>query len=285
MRDIKASTRDEGRLVEASGGRAGGEAGGLTNQNNGAERHRASREVMASMLRDATIRTVMSTIAHDVNQPLAAVVTNANAGLRWLNRPEPDVDEVQTLLARIVKEGHRAGDLIAGIRAKFSELHTEARAVGPCEVVADVVSLLGDELQSHRIAVRNEMPEGLPPVLAERTRLALALFNVIVNAVEAMESVTDRDRVLTISSKRGDADQLLIAIEDSGTGIDSDSMDRLFEAFVTTKAHRAGMGLPISRKIIEAYGGRIWASARDPYGSAFFVALPVAAAADDQSGG
>jgi signal transduction histidine kinase len=284
MRDIKASTRDEGGLVDSGGSRTG-EAAGPTSQNNGAERHRASREAMASMLRDATIRAVMSTIAHDVNQPLAAVVTNANAGLRWLNRPEPDVDEVQTLLARIVKDGHRAGDLIADIRAKFSEQRTQAHAVSPCEVVADVVALLGDELQSRRVAVRNEMPEGLPPVLAERARLALAFFNVMMNAVEAMESVIDRDRVLTISSKRGDADQLLIAIEDSGTGIDSDSMDRLFEAFVTTKAHRAGMGLPISRKIIEACGGRIWASARDPYGSVFFVTLPVAPAPDNQSSG
>ncbi len=277
MRDIKASTRDEARSVDSGGGRAG-ETGGATSQNNGAERHRASREAMASMLRDATIRAVMSTIAHDVNQPLAAVVTNANAGLRWLNRPKPDVDEVQALLARIVRDGHRAGDLIAGIRAKFSEEPPEPRAISPCEVVADVVALLGDELESRRVAVRNEMPAELPPVLAERARLALAFFNVMVNAIEAMELVTDRDRVLTISSKRGDADELLIAIEDSGTGIDPDSMDGLFEAFVTTKAHRAGMGLPISRKIVEAYGGRIWASARDPYGSAFFVALPVAAA-------
>jgi signal transduction histidine kinase len=275
MRDIKASISDEGRSVDCGGGRAG-ETGGAMTPNNGAERRRASREAMASMLRDATIRAVMSTIAHDVNQPLAAVVS-----LRWLNRPEPDVDEVQALLARIVRDGHRAGDLIAGIRAKFSEEHIEPRAVSPCEVVADVVALLGDELESRRVAVRNEMPAGLPPVLAERARLALAFFNVMVNAVEAMESVTDRDRVLTISSKRGDADELLIAIEDSGSGIDPDSMDGVFEAFVTTKAHRAGMGLPISRKIIEGCGGRIWVSARDPYGSAFFVTLPVAAASDN----
>jgi signal transduction histidine kinase len=280
MREIKASTRDEGRSVGSGGSRAG-ETGGASRPNNGAERHRASREVMATMLRDATIRAVMSTIAHDVNQPLAAVVTNANAGLRWLNRPKPDVDEVQMLLARIVKDGHRAGELIADIRAKFTEEHAEPRAVSPCDVVADVVALLGDELHGRRVAVRNEMPAAIPPVLAERARLGLAFFNVMVNAIEAMESVTDRDRVLTISSKRGDADELLIAIEDSGTGIDPDSIDRLFEAFVTTKAHRAGMGLPISRKIVEAYGGRIWASSRDPYGSAFFVTLPVAAVSDN----
>jgi C4-dicarboxylate-specific signal transduction histidine kinase len=284
MRDINASTPDKGGAVDTGGDRAG-ETGGATSPNNGADRRRAAREAMASMLRDATIRTVMSTIAHDVNQPLAAVVTNANAGLRWLNRPVPDVDEVQALLARIVKDGHRAGELIAGIRAKFSEQHAEPRAVSPCEVVADVVALLGDELESHRIAVRNQMPVGLPPVLAEQARLQLALFNVVVNAIEAMASVTDRDRVLTISSKGGDADELLIAVEDSGAGIDPDSTDHLFEAFVTTKPHRAGLGLPISRRIIEAYGGRIWAKARDPYGSAFFVTLPVAAALDNRSTG
>jgi signal transduction histidine kinase len=278
MGDIK--TNDQIRSADCGEGRSG-QTGGTADRNDDSAARRASRETMASMLRDATIRAVMSTLAHDVNQPLAAVVTNANAGLRWLKRPVPDVEEVQTLLARIVKDGHRAGELIAGIRAKFGEEPGELRAVSPCEVIADVVGLVGDELQDHRIVVKNEVPAGLPPVLAEPVRLQLALFNVMVNAIEAMEGVSDRERVLRITSKRGGADELLISIEDSGTGIDPASMDRLFEAFVTTKINRAGMGLPISRKIIEAHGGRIWAATRDPYGSAFFVTLPTAVAPDN----
>jgi C4-dicarboxylate-specific signal transduction histidine kinase len=276
MRDSKAPTRGKSRSVD-SGDRGTEKAGGATGQTNTADRRRASREAMTWMLRDATIAAVMSAIAHDVNQPLAAVVTNANAGLRWLNRPEPDVDEVQALLARIVKDGHRAGELIADMRAKFGEHRAEPTAVSPCELIADVVALLGDELASHRVAVRNEVPAGLPPLMAERTRLQLAFFNLVVNAIEAMASVNGRDRALTISCTLGEADELLITIEDSGAGIDPGSADRLFEAFFTTKAHRAGMGLPICRKIIEGHGGRVWAAPRDPFGSAFFVKLPVAA--------
>jgi signal transduction histidine kinase len=280
MRDSKASTRGKPHSADSSHGRRE-QTGSATSHNNAADQRRASREAMATMLRDATIAAVMSAIAHDVNQPLAAVVANANAGLRWLNRPEPDVGEVQALLARIVKDGHRAGELIADIRAKFGEHHAAPGAVGPHQIIADVLALLGEELERHGVVVRNEVAVGLPPLMAEPTRLQLAFFNLVMNAIEAMASVSGRDRVLTISSKRGDADELLIALEDSGAGIDPGAADRLFEAFVTTKARRAGMGLPICRKIIEAYGGRVWASPRDPFGSAFFVKLPMAPASDN----
>ncbi len=280
MSVFKASAHGEGRSVDGGDSRRD-QTGTSASQDDAADRSSASRRTMTSMLRDATLRAIMAAVAHDVSQPLAAVVTNANAGLRWLGRPEPDLDEVRTLLARIVKEGHRAGELMAVIRSQFGEDHDEPRAIDPREVIADVLALLDDELRSHRVAVTNEMPAGLPPLMAERARLQLAFFNLVVNAVEAMELVADRDRVLTISSKLGDADELIISIEDSGTGIDPDHIDRLFEAFVTTKAHRAGMGLAICRKIIEGHGGRVWAAARQPYGSAFFVKLPIAAASDD----
>jgi C4-dicarboxylate-specific signal transduction histidine kinase len=279
MRDGKSSTRGKRRSAGPDRGRAE-QIGAATGRGTAADQRDASRQAMASMLRDATITAVMSAIAHDVNQPLAAVVTNANAGLRWLNRPQPDVDEVQALLARIVKDGHRVGDLIADIRAKFGEHHAAPSAVSPCEVIADVVVLLGDELANHRVAVRNEVPRGLPRLIGERARLQLAFFNLVVNAIEAMASVRDRDRVLTISAKRGNAGELLIAIEDCGAGIDPDAADRLFEAFVTTKPRHVGVGLPICRKIIEAHGGRVWGSPRDPFGAAFFVELPTASASD-----
>jgi signal transduction histidine kinase len=284
MRNSKVSTRGKGRSVDSGRGRTR-QADGATSQNNAADRRRAARQAMASMLCDATIAAAMSAIAHDVNQPLAAVVTNANAGLRWLNRPEPDVDEVRALLARIVKDGHRAGELIADIRAKFGEHHAGPSAVDPCGLIAEVVALLGDELERHRVAVRNQVPAGLPPLTGERARLQLAFFNLVVNAIEAMESVSGRDRVLTISCERGDAAELVITIEDSGAGIDPEAADRLFAAFVTTKPRRAGMGLPICRKIIAAHGGRVWASPRDPFGSAFFVQLPIAAASDKSAQG
>ncbi len=233
---------------------------------------------MASMVREATMRMTLASIAHDLNQPLAAVVTNANAGLRWLGRPVPDLDETRTLLTRIVNDGHRAADMIAAIRSKFAEDDGEPSAVGLHEVIAEVLALVDGELQNCRVVVRNETPAGLPRLTAQRARLQLAFFNLVMNAIEAMESVTDRERVLAITAKLGDADDLLTTVEDSGTGIDPDCGDRLFEAFFTTKAHRAGMGLPICRKIIESEGGRVWAAARPPHGSVFFVKLPIATA-------
>ena len=145
--------------------------------------------------------------------------------------------------------------MIAAIRSKFAEDDSEPSTVGLHEVIAEVLALVDGELQNCRVVVRNETPAGLPRLTAQRARLQLAFFNLVMNAIEAMKSVTDRERVLTITAKLGDADDLLMTVEDSGTGIDPDCEDRLFEAFFTTKAHRAGMGLPICRKIIEI-GGR-----------------------------
>ena len=283
MGESKASTRNEIRSADRVDGRAN-KPGAGANRNDAGGRLNASRRTMASMVREATMRAIMTAIAHDVSQPLTAVVTNANAGLRWLGRSEPDLDEVRTLLARIVKEGHRAGEVMAGIRSKFGEDRLKPSAVSLHDVIADVLALLADELESGRVSVRNEVPAGLPQLMAERARLQLAFFNLVVNAIEAMDSIADRDRVLTITSKLGDADELLVTLEDSGAGIDPGHADDLFEAFVTTKAHRAGMGLAICRKIIESQGGRVWATARQPYGSAFFVKLPIAAVSDDNPG-
>jgi C4-dicarboxylate-specific signal transduction histidine kinase len=254
--------------------------GNVTRSSGAGERLSASRRELASLVRQATLRAITGAIAHDINQPLAAIVTNANAGVRWLARPEPDLDEVRALLARIVNEGHRAGELIAGIRSKFEADRDEPTALSLDDVVAEVLGLVVGELESHQVSVRNETPAGLPQLMAARAQLQLAFFNLVMNGIEAMESATDRDRVLTIKSRLCEADHLLVTFEDTGTGLDSNHVDRLFEAFFTTKAHHVGLGLTICRKIIESHGGRLWASARNPYGSAFFVKLPTAAASD-----
>jgi signal transduction histidine kinase len=227
------------------------------------------------------MRAIMASIVHDISQPLTAIVTNANAGLRWLGRPEPDVDEVRALLARIVRDGHRTGGLIADIRSKFGEDLNEPSAVSLYDEVAGTLELLDGELESRQVLVRNEMLAGLPQLMVDRARLQLALFNLVVNAIEAMESIVDRHRILTIACRPCESDDLLVTFEDSGTGIDPDHMDRMFEAFFTTKARHTGMGLAICRRIIESHGGRLWASARDPHGSAFFVRLPIVAVSDN----
>jgi C4-dicarboxylate-specific signal transduction histidine kinase len=280
MSKSEGSTRGEGCSVNSADGHANESRNGRS-PDAASERLSTARREMAAMVREATMRAMMASIAHELSQPLTAIVTNANAGLRWLGRPEPDVDEVRALLARIVRDGHRTGGVIAGIRSKFGEDRNEPSAVSLNDEVAGILELLDGELASRQVLVKNEMLAGLPRLMVDRARLQLALFNLVVNAIEAMESITDRHRVLTITCRPCESDDLLVTLEDSGTGIDPDHMDRMFEAFFTTKAHHTGMGLPICRKIIESHGGRLWASARHPHGSAFFVRLPIVAASDN----
>jgi signal transduction histidine kinase len=285
MSKSKGSTRGEGRSADSADGRSN-ESRKLKSPDDAGERlstvrQDTVRQEMATMVREATMRAIMASIVHDISQPLTAIVTNANAGLRWLGRPEPDVDEVRALLARIVRDGHRTGGLIADIRSKFGEDRNEPSAVSLYDEVAGTLELLDGELESRQVLVRNEMLAGLPQLMVDRARLQLALFILVVNAIEAMESITDRHRVLTITCRPCESDDLLVTFEDSGIGIDPDHMDRMFEAFFTTKAHHTGMGLAICRRIVESHGGRLWASARDPHGSVFFVRLPIVAGSDN----
>jgi C4-dicarboxylate-specific signal transduction histidine kinase len=237
----------------------------------------ALRREFAQAIRQTTMGAITASIAHDVNQPLSAIVTNANAALRWLARAEPDLDEVRAILRRIINDGHRASEVVAGIRSMFEKGRGEKVTVSVNDLVGEVLGLVRDELEVHQVSLRNEMVDGLPQVMAERAQLQQALFNLIMNAVDAMNSVTDRNRILTIRSDVCDSDHVLIALEDTGTGIDPDHMDHIFEAFFTTKAHGMGMGLSICRSVIESHGGRLWALPRHPHGSAFFVKLPSAA--------
>jgi signal transduction histidine kinase len=233
-----------------------------------------SRRELASMIGHATIDAMTAAIAHDVHQPLAAMVASANAAMRWLARPEPDLEEARELLRRIVDEGHRAGEMITGIRSRFSADQDET-AVDLEDVIAQVLAFVAAELESRAVSVRTEIPAELPAVTAERGQLELAFFNLIANAIEAMDTVAQRDRVLSIASRLDGSGHLLVTLEDSGTGIDPSHLDRIFEAFFTTKSGRAGLGLSICRKIIESHGGRLWAAARHPHGTAFFVQLPL----------
>jgi C4-dicarboxylate-specific signal transduction histidine kinase len=214
-----------------------------------------------------------ASIAHEANQPLAAIVANANAGLRWLARAEPDLDEVHSLLGRIVRDGHRAGDVIVSIRSMFQKDHCQMTPVKVNDLVGEVLALVGGELESHQISEQNEMLDGLPRVMAERVQLQQVLLNLVTNAIEAMSSIADRERVLAIRSRVCEPDHVLITVEDSGTGIDPSQMDRIFDAFFTTKAQGMGMGLSICRSIVESHGGQLWASARIPHGSMFCVKL------------
>jgi signal transduction histidine kinase len=212
-------------------------------------------------------------IAHEVKQPLAAMVMSANAGLRWLTRAEPNLDEVQASLERIVRDGHRANEVIANVRAIFGKDGREKARVNVNTLISEVLGLIQEEVESRRILVRSELMDGLPEVMAERVQLQQVLLNLVMNAVDAMSAVTGRERRLTVKSKL-DVHGVRIAVEDSGTGIDRGYVDRIFDAFFTTKPHGMGMGLSICRSIIESHGGRLWFSSRSSHGTTFYVQLP-----------
>jgi C4-dicarboxylate-specific signal transduction histidine kinase len=234
---------------------------------------------LTRVARLTTMGRLAASMAHEINQPLAAIVANGNAGLRWLARTSPNFDEARVALDQIVKEGHRASDIIEGIRAVFRKGEERRTTVDVNELIGEVLLLTRAEIQNERISVRTELLNNLPKVVGDRIQLQLVFRNLIVNAVEAMNSVTDRERVLHIKSAIMPSG-VRVTVTDSGTGIDQDSKDRIFDTFFTTKSHGMGMGLSICRSIVEAHGGRLSASPSHPYGSIFEITLPAAKDSD-----
>lgn len=249
----------------------------VTELMNAEEQLRASRRELAAVTRRTAMGEMTASIAHEINQPLATIVTRANSGLQWLNRTEPDLDKVRAVLRGIVNDGYRAGEVIASIRSMFGKDRSEKSAVSVTDIVGNVLALVHEELDRHQVSVQNGMLHDLPPVMAERVQLQQVFLNLFTNAIDAMSSVTDRARVLTIKSRLYEYDQVLIALEDSGTGIDPSHMDRIFDAFFTTKSDGMGMGLSICRSIIESHGGHLSVMPGQPHGSVFQIVLPIVA--------
>jgi PAS domain S-box-containing protein len=240
---------------------------------------RELRGELARASRQTTMGAMTASIAHEINQPLAAIVTNGNIGLRWLARAEPDLDEIRGALQRIVDDGLRAGDVIGGVRAMFGKDNRAKSAVKLNDVVREVLALAHGELESHQVTLRTELSEA-PEIMADRVQLQQVLLNLITNAAEAMVSVTDRARLLVVTSGSDEAGDVRITVEDSGPGIDPKDIDRIFHAFFTTKSHGMGMGLAICRSIIETHGGRLRASPGNPHGAVFHIHLPKAPVAE-----
>jgi PAS domain S-box-containing protein len=229
---------------------------------------------LAHVARVTTMGALTSSIAHEVNQPLGAIVTNANAALRWLAGQAPNIDEARETLTRIVRDGHRAGEVIGRVRALLRKAATATTRVELNALVEDTVGLLQGELRRHRILLQTELAEDLPPVAGDRVQLQQVILNLMMNGIEAMTAVTDRPRELLIASRPEASGTVLVAVKDAGTGLDPHGGEQLFEPFYTTKAEGLGMGLAICRLIIEAHGGRLWASANEPYGAVFQFTLP-----------
>jgi PAS domain S-box-containing protein len=237
----------------------------------------ALREVqmeLAHVNRVTTMGQLTASIAHEVNQPVAATVTNADAALRWLGAQPPDLAEARQALDRIIKDGKRAGDVLGRIRALIKKMPPRKDRLDINESILEVIALTRNELLRSRITLRTELAEGLPLVDGDRIQLQQVMLNLIINAAEAMSSVSDGPRELRINTARDAANSVLVAVRDSGPGLEPQSSDRLFDAFYTTKPGGMGMGLSICRSIIEAHGGKIWATANVPQGAIFQFTLP-----------
>lgn len=233
-----------------------------------------SAERRAQQARLTAMEALSASIAHEVNQPLASMVTNADAGLRWLGKAPPDVGETHAALTRIVDDGHRAGKIIAGIRTMFGK---GARERAPL----DVNRIVGEVLDRHRrdaafgqISVRSALGERLPPVIGNPVQLEQVVSNLVANAIEAMRGVAGRPRVLRVGTELDAAGDVMVSIEDSGPGLDPAHGERMFEPFFTTKSDGMGMGLMFCRSIVEAHGGRLWALDNVPHGAIFRFTLP-----------
>jgi PAS domain S-box-containing protein len=231
---------------------------------------------LAHVMRMTTLGELTASIAHEVNQPLAAIVANAEACLRWLGRGTPDLDAARRSVEWVIDDGNRASEVIRRVRALAKKTDIEKVPLDVNDVIREVIVLVQRELISHQVSLRMELAPKLPMVLADRVQLQQVMINLVMNGIEAMRSVTDRTRELVIGSLQ-ETQQVLVSVTDRGVGISTEIADRLFNPFFTTKSGGMGMGLAICRSIMEGHGGRLWATADVPHGATFQFTLPVSA--------
>ncbi len=233
--------------------------------------HRVQAE-LAHVTRVATLGELTASIAHEINQPLAAVVNNATACVHWL--AAQNLEEARQCAEFVIADGHRAGEIIGRIRALAKKAPPRKDRVDVNETIREVIALARSEVQSNGVSVRTRLGEELPLILGDRIQLQQVILNLMINAIEAMNEVSDAPRELSITSATDESKRVLVAVRDSGLGLHPGSLDRLFDAFYTTKPQGMGMGLAISRSIVEAHGGRLWVTPNEPHGAVFQFTLP-----------
>jgi PAS domain S-box-containing protein len=237
-------------------------------------RYREAQMALAHANRVTTMGQLTASIAHEVNQPIAAAVTNAGAALRWLGGHPPDLDEVRQSLDAIIKDGNRAGDVIGRIRALIKKVPPRHDPLDINEAILEVIEVTRSELLRNGVSLQTELAKNLPLIRGDRIQLQQIVLNLIMNAIEAMSDASKGSRDLLISTAEDISNGVLVTVRDSGPGLNPGSLERLFEPFYTTKPGGMGMGLSICRSIVEVHGGRIWATAHVPQGASFHFSLP-----------
>jgi PAS domain S-box-containing protein len=253
-----------------------GSAMDITERKRAEEALRRAQADLAHVSRVTTMGELTASLAHEVNQPIAAAVTDANTCLRWLTRDHPDVEEARAAAMRIVKDGSCAADIISRIRLLFKKGTPEWEPVDVNAVVRETIVLLRSEATRYSISLRTELAEDLRQIMGDRVQLQQVIMNLIMNSIDAMKDV-DGTRELSIKSQRAEDEQLLVSVSDTGVGLPPQQADQIFNAFFTTKPHGTGMGLRISRSIVESHGGRLWAADTCPRGASFCFTLPTKA--------
>jgi len=246
----------------------------LTERKHAQEALQKAQAELAHVTRVTTVGALTAAIAHEINQPIAATVANASAGMRWLAAQPPDLEEARQALGRIVRDGNRAAEVMGRIRALVKKMPPRRERLDINQVVLEVISLTQGELQRNRVELQTHLAPNLPGVPGDRVQLQQIILNLILNAVEAMSELADRPHKLVVGSGASDSHDVLVEVRDSGPGLNAANLDRLFDSFYTTKPNGMGMGLAISRSIVEAHGGRLWATPNEPHGAVFCFTLP-----------
>jgi C4-dicarboxylate-specific signal transduction histidine kinase len=244
------------------------------------EARREAQAELARVSRMTTMGELTASLAHEVNQPIAAAVTNANTCLRWLTRDHPDLEEAREAASRIVKDATRAAGIISRVRLLFKKSTPQRELVDVNEAIREMIVLLRSEATRYNITVRMELAADLPRIMGDRVQLQQVLMNLIMNSIDAMKEV-DGARELAVKSQRTEKEEVLVSVSDTGVGLPPQQADQIFNAFFTTKPHGTGMGLRISRSIVESHGGRLWAADNSPRGASFHFALTTKVEADE----
>jgi signal transduction histidine kinase len=248
----------------------------VTQRRFAAEALSKARSELAHVARVTSLGALTASIAHEVNQPLSGIITNASTCLRMLAADPPNVDGARETARRTIRDGRRASDVIQRLRALFSKKDATAEAVDLNEAAREVIALSLSDLQRNRVILRPQFADDLPPVTGDRVQLQQVILNLLVNASDAMSGVDDRPRQMVIRTERDEGDRVRLTVQDAGMGLEPDGVDKLFEAFYTTKSGGMGIGLSVSRSIIESHQGRLWAAANDGPGASFSFSIPCA---------